>query len=142
MPGAIELVARLNSQGVMVGVATNQSGVARGYFDEDAVRGFHDLMQEQLRPHGAHIDRFEYCPHHPSQGSPPYLTLCNCRKPEAGMLLTLADLFGIEPRDAVVIGDRTSDLEAAKRAGMASMQFAGGDLLEAVLRAGWLDGVT
>jgi D-glycero-D-manno-heptose 1,7-bisphosphate phosphatase len=138
MPGAIELVASLNRQGVKVGVATNQSGVARGYFDEDAVQRFHDLMQDQLEPHKARVDRFEYCPHHPSEGATPYRTQCACRKPEPGMLLSLAGSLGVDPSNALVIGDRPSDLEAAKRAGMAAMHFTGGNLMQAVQQSGWL----
>lgn len=139
-PGAIALVRQLNERGVLVGVATNQSGVARGFFDEPAVKRFHGWMQEQLRQHGAWIDRFEYCPHHPSEGQGTYRQRCACRKPASGMLSALLKQFQVPANRALMVGDRPSDAEAARRAGVAYLRFEGGNLLAAVDAAGWLAG--
>jgi D-glycero-D-manno-heptose 1,7-bisphosphate phosphatase len=129
-PGAIELVAALNRVGVKVGVATNQSGVARGYFDEAAVVGFHNLMQSQLHAAGAHIDAFAYCPHHPTEGQGKYRVTCECRKPRPGMLKHLLEKLEVSAGEALMIGDRATDLESARHAGMRGLLFSGGNLRE------------
>ncbi len=140
-PGAVELVHLLIQRGIKVGVATNQSGVARGYFYEPSVQRFHGWMQDQLRAQGAWIDHFEYCPHHPTDGQVPYLTACECRKPAPGMLRAILERFQVPAARALMVGDRVNDLQAADRAGMASLLFGGGNVLEVVQSAGWLGGI-
>ena len=83
--GAAEAVRLLNEAGYYVLVVTNQSGVARGFFDEAAVKSFHAHMQDGLSAHGAHIDAFYYCPHHPEGTIKPLAVRCRCRKPAPGM---------------------------------------------------------
>lgn len=137
-PGAIDLIRHLNGRGIKVGVATNQSGVARGLFDEAAVQRFHGWMQDQLKTCGAWVDRFEYCPHHPTEGHGPYRMACGCRKPAPGMLTALLAHFEVPASRALMVGDRPTDVEAAERAGVAALRFAGGNLMAAVQAAGWL----
>ncbi|MHB8528572.1 MAG: D-glycero-alpha-D-manno-heptose-1,7-bisphosphate 7-phosphatase [Caulobacteraceae bacterium] len=132
--GAMAAIRRLNRKGVLVIVATNQSGVARGLFDLAAVDAVHERMRADLAIIGAKIDAFYVCPYH-SQAivdafrHPDHPD----RKPNPGMILKALGDWRIEPADALVVGDQESDLEAARRAGVAAVLFAGGDL-DAFLR--------
>src|SRR5262249_43008423 len=76
IPGAIKAIKRLNDAGFLVIVVTNQSGVARGLYHEDDIRMLHQWINEALRPEGAHIDAFYYCPHHPEGTVPGYAKVC------------------------------------------------------------------
>jgi D-glycero-D-manno-heptose 1,7-bisphosphate phosphatase len=140
-PGAIDLIRRLNGCGVRTLMATNQSGVARGYFTELQVRGFHEVMQQQLRARGAHIDSIEYCPHHPTEGHGAYRQECTCRKPKAGMLEKLMADHGLTAETTLMIGDRDVDMGAARAAGIAGLLFKGGNLLDAFVSAGYNHGL-
>ncbi|MDQ0464642.1 D-glycero-D-manno-heptose 1,7-bisphosphate phosphatase [Caulobacter ginsengisoli] len=127
--GAKAAVAALNRAGVLVLVVTNQSGVARGYYGEADVDGFHAAMQEDLAGEGAQIDGFYICPYladapveqyrHPDHPD---------RKPNPGMLVRALQDFAVEPANALMIGDRESDMQAAAAAGVAGHRFHGGDL--------------
>jgi len=127
--GAPEAVRRLNAAGWRVVVVTNQAGVARGFYDEAAVRSFHETMNAALAEQGARIDAFYYCPFHEDAVIEAYRHDDHPdRKPNPGMLLRgLAD-FGVAAADAFMIGDRDSDLRAAERAGVRGYLFEGGDL--------------
>lgn len=131
--GAREAVRRLNAAGWRVVVVTNQSGVARGMFDEAAVETFHALMNAELARVGAHIDAFYYCPYLDDAPVARYRVPDHPdRKPNPGMLLrAIADL-GLDPGASFMVGDRDSDLEAAARAGVRGVKFEGGNLLEAL----------
>lgn len=135
--GAQRALARLGAQGYKLFVVTNQSGVARGYFDEAAVGRVHAAMQAAL-PAEAQIDEFAYCPHHPDGSVAQYVTACECRKPASGMLNRLIARHRIDPGGSFLIGDRASDLAAAAGAGVAGFLFSGGDLDRFVTRL--LDG--
>ncbi len=113
-------------------LVTNQSGVARGYYDEAAIHRLHAHVQERLRAHGAHLDDIRHCPHHPSGTVPAFSQACDCRKPEPGMLLDLAARWPVDMAASQMIGDNASDMEAARRAGVAGTLFEGGDLRQAV----------
>jgi D-glycero-D-manno-heptose 1,7-bisphosphate phosphatase len=128
LPGARECVRAVNDSGRLAFVVTNQSGVARGYYDEDAVIAFHAEMQRQLLAVGAHIDDFAFCPHHPDGTVPRYARPCSCRKPMPGMILTLLDRWPVRRQDSILIGDRPSDLLAAEAAGISGRLYGGGDL--------------
>ena len=110
IPGSLEAVARLNQAGYQVTVATNQSGIARGLFDIDALNAIHQTMAAALRRFGGHIDGIFFCPHGPDAH-------CNCRKPAPGLLLAIAERFGLELDGVPVIGDSLRDLQAARAAG-------------------------
>ena len=127
--GARRAVRRWNDDGVLVIVATNQSGVARGYFDEAAVERLHAAMAADLAADGAHIDAFYVCPFHPEASVEAYRHPGHPdRKPNPGMILRALKDFAIDPTDAVMVGDKASDLEAARRAGVHGVLFPGGDL--------------
>lgn len=126
--GAREAIALLNGLGWRVVVCTNQSGVARGYFDAAAVMEFHEAMQASLAEVGARIDAFYFCPEAADSDHPD-------RKPNPGMLTrAMADL-ALDPRRSFMVGDRDGDLVAAARAGVAGHLYEGGSLLALVERA-------
>jgi D-glycero-D-manno-heptose 1,7-bisphosphate phosphatase len=112
IPGAAEAIAKLNRAGWPVVVVTNQAGVARGYFPESRIAEVHDHLSKLLAGHGARIDRYYYCPHHPTEGVGPYRVACQCRKPHAGMLLQAAVDLGLNPARSWTVGDKVSDLQA------------------------------
>jgi D-glycero-D-manno-heptose 1,7-bisphosphate phosphatase len=120
-PGAGEAVARVNRAGMPVVVVTNQAGVGRGYFPESAVGEVHECIATFLRAHGARIDGFYYCPHHPEAKLAQYRIACECRKPAPGMLLRAARELGVDLARSYMVGDRETDLEAGRRAGAQSI---------------------
>ena len=111
--GAPEAIRLLNTAGYTVIVITNQSGVARGLYDEAAVRGFHAHMQDTLRAQGAQIDAFYFCPHHPEGTVKEFAMRCTCRKPGIGMLEQAAREWPIDPNRSFLIGDKDADVAAA-----------------------------
>jgi len=111
--GAPQAVRLLNEAGYYVFVVTNQSGIARGIYDEASVAAFHAHMQEVLIAQGAHVDAFYYCPHHPEGTVAPFAIDCLCRKPGAGMLEQAAREWPIDRSGSFLIGDRDGDMEAA-----------------------------
>ena len=86
IPGAFEAIRLFNRQGWPVVVVTNQSGVARGYYQESDVQTLHQWMNEELAKQGAHIDSFFYCPHYLQAVKPEYAVACDCRKPQPWMI--------------------------------------------------------
>ena len=133
--GAVEAIRWANSHGFLVIVVTNQSGIARGYYGEDSVRRLHDWMNAELAQHGAHIDAFYYCPHHPEGRVPAYTRVCGCRKPAPGMLLRAITEHDIDPAASLMIGDAARDVMAAKQAGVRGVRYVGGSLADCVREA-------
>ena len=121
IPGAAEAVCRLKAAGFLVIVATNQSGVARGYYPHDAVARLHDHLQAELRRVGAEIDAFYVCPHHPREGLGAYRIDCDCRKGAPGMLLQAARDHGVDLGRSYMVGDKLADIEAGRAAGCAAL---------------------
>jgi D-glycero-D-manno-heptose 1,7-bisphosphate phosphatase len=111
IPGSLAAVARLNSAGYKVAVATNQSGIARGYYDEATLSRMHDKMHGLLAQVGGHVDLIRHCPHGPDDG-------CDCRKPRPGMLRDILEHFSLQPQQALFVGDSLSDGEAARALGI------------------------
>jgi D-glycero-D-manno-heptose 1,7-bisphosphate phosphatase len=128
MPNAAKAIRRLNDAGYFVFFFTNQSGVARGLFTEDDLNSLHDWMCAELATQGAHIDDIRYCPHHPDGSVEGYLEDHHWRKPSPGMIHDLMDHWPVKREGSFVIGDRDSDIEAAKAASLPGFLFAGGDL--------------
>lgn len=106
LPGSIEAIARLSAAGFTVTVATNQSGIARGLFDQDALDAMHTKLTGLVTDAGGHVDRIAVCPHGPDDG-------CDCRKPKPGLLLALGRHYGMSLDGVPVVGDSRRDLEAA-----------------------------
>ena len=107
--GSIEAIVRLNQAGYNVAVATNQSGISRGYFTISTLNAMHQKMYELVQRAGGHIDGVFFCPHSPSD-------LCECRKPEPGLLYEIADRFTVSLDTVFFIGDSFSDIQAARNA--------------------------
>jgi len=121
--GAKDAVKALNDQGYYVFVVTNQAGVARGYYTTEDVETLHRHMSDELRQVGAHIDAYEYCPHHPDGVVDAFRTHSRRRKPEPGMIEDLLLSWPIERDKSFLIGDRETDLQAAKAAGVTAHLF-------------------
>ena len=115
--GADSGIRLLNEHGYRVVVITNQSGVARGLFDESFVRKVHEELARRLSKEKAYVDRWYYCPHHPTEGRDRYRIECNCRKPLPGMIELAARELDIIPEESFVIGDGVRDIELAWRVG-------------------------
>lgn len=117
IPAAFEAVRLINESGMKAVVITNQAGIAKGLFTEAFVRKINGQMQSELLTRGALIDRFYFCPHHPTEGIDPYRKICDCRKPEPGLLHQAAADLDIDLARSYFIGDRYRDIETAHRAG-------------------------
>jgi D-glycero-D-manno-heptose 1,7-bisphosphate phosphatase len=128
MPNAAKAIRRLNEAGYFVFFFTNQSGVARGFFTEDDVKVLHAWMCGELKAQGARIDDVRYCPHHPEGTVAGYLKNHPWRKPAPGMIHDLMQHWPVRREGSFVIGDRASDIEAGRAAGLPAFLFEGGDL--------------
>ena len=110
----------LNENGWLAVVVTNQAGVARGYFSEEMIKSVHEQLQQDLENNGARLDAIYYCAHHPSVGEPPYRLDCDCRKPKPGLIRQAVAELGIDLEKSWMVGDRYSDVELARNAGVHS----------------------
>jgi D,D-heptose 1,7-bisphosphate phosphatase len=117
LDGVIEGLVTLREAGYKLLLVSNQSGVARAYFDEGDVARMHDRLQRMLDRHGAALDGLEYCPHHPEGVLPSYAVECSCRKPAPGMLRQAARKHGVNLSASWMVGDIEADVEAGRRAG-------------------------
>lgn len=135
IPGAKAAVKRVNDAGAVAVIATNQSGIGRGYYAEADMEAFHAEMLAQLAAEGARIDAIYFAPHHEDAAEDRYRVADHPdRKPNPGMLLRALADFAVAPADAVMIGDKPSDMEAALRAGVRGVRYEGGDLEALVVR--------
>jgi D-glycero-D-manno-heptose 1,7-bisphosphate phosphatase len=121
IPGVPAAIRRLKDAGFLVVVVTNQSGVARGYFDETALHALHGHIQQLLADFGTTIDAFYHCPHHPIEGVGEYRVDCDCRKGSPGMLLRAATEYDIDLYRSFMVGDKLADIEAGHAAGCRSI---------------------
>ena len=112
-----DAVRLLNESGFMVIIASNQAGIAHGYYPEEDAVLFNQAMKENLAKEGAYIDAIYYCPHHPEARIEAYRVDCNCRKPKPGMLKRAGKELNIDLKQSFLVGDKLSDIEAGKRAG-------------------------
>jgi D-glycero-D-manno-heptose 1,7-bisphosphate phosphatase len=132
LEGAQHAIRLCNDAGYFVFVVTNQAGVARGYYGEQDVLNLHAWMNGELARQGAHVDAFEYCPHHPDGVEGPYRRACRRRKPEAGMILDVLSHWPIDQQSSFLVGNMQSDLDAAAGAGVKGHLYQGGNLADLV----------
>ena len=137
-PGAIEGLRLLRDAGFALVLITNQSGIARGYFDAARLEQIHDRLKSMLATEGLRLEAIYICPHGPDDG-------CDCRKPAPGMVKNAMRDLGFGPDQAILIGDSDADMGAAAAAGVAGLRVtspgnsaaigAAADFLEASRRA-------
>ena len=106
IPGSIEAIAQLSKAGWTVAVATNQSGIARGYYPTATLDAMHERLRGLVAEQGGEVGLIVHCPHGPDDG-------CDCRKPKPGMLKTIAAHYAVELAGLWFVGDSKGDLEAA-----------------------------
>lgn len=126
MPGALAGLARLHAAGFRLFVVSNQSGVARGYFDERALAVVEGRLRALLAPAGVPLAGMYCCPHHLEGSVVAYATACDCRKPAPGLLLRAAAAHGIDLSRSWLAGDILDDVEAGRRAGCRTILVASG----------------
>jgi len=107
--GSLAAIARLNHAGIRVAIATNQSGIARGLIDIDALHGVHQHLASLLQQAGGYVDMVAFCPHSDANE-------CNCRKPAPGMLYSILERLAVDTVDVVMVGDSLKDVQAAMAA--------------------------
>lgn len=117
-PGCIQALQRWCKAGHNIFIVTNQSGIGRGYYSETDFAKLTNWMLSVFEKHGISITDIAFCPHHPSKALGHYLTECHCRKPAPGMFQQLMNKHNVAPDDAIMVGDKASDLIAAERAGI------------------------
>ncbi len=106
IPGSVAAIARLSQAGWTVAVATNQSGLARGYYDEATLESMHTRLRQLVAEQGGEVGLIVHCPHGPDDG-------CSCRKPLPGMLEQIAAYYGVDLNGLWFVGDSRGDLDAA-----------------------------
>ena len=128
MAGAQEAIRAASDAGYHVFVVTNQSGIARGHYDEAQFSALSDWMTDEIRAAGGTVDDLRYCPFHPEAPLEAYRQVSDWRKPEPGMLLDLRETWEVGPARSLLIGDQPTDLAAAAAVGMEAYRFEGDDL--------------
>jgi D-glycero-D-manno-heptose 1,7-bisphosphate phosphatase len=116
-PWSIDSIRALNRAGVRVVMVTNQSGVARGFFDEAMVAAVHARIAALLAAGGAQIDAYYHCPHHPDGKVPEYARACDCRKPGRALVDRAVEALGVDPARSFTVGDRWLDVALARTVG-------------------------
>jgi D-glycero-D-manno-heptose 1,7-bisphosphate phosphatase len=110
LENSLEAIALLNQHGFRVVVITNQSGLARGLFDEKTLNSIHDKMCKAVSKFGGAIEAIYFCPHQTED-------CCECRKPKAGLLKQFAVDYDVDLKDVCFIGDSLRDIQAAQNGG-------------------------
>ena len=128
--GAGDALRTLKDAGYAIMVASNQSGIARGYFRPEEMRGVARRLERLVRAQGAELEAFCYCPHHPAGCVAEFAVACDCRKPQPGLLLEAAAIAGCAVEHCWMVGDILDDVEAGRRAGMRTVLIANGNETE------------
>jgi len=123
IPGSVKAIREFNKAGYLVVVISNQAGIARGLFSEDAVLRLHNHVNMMLAKHGARIDSYFFCPHHPEYGN---TRQCLCRKPLPGLIHEAQMALGIDLKKSWMIGDKLSDIRAGWASGVRGIMVATG----------------
>jgi D-glycero-D-manno-heptose 1,7-bisphosphate phosphatase len=118
LPGSVAALRALQRAGFYLVVVTNQSGIARGLYSEADYHRFAEHMRERLLADGVRLDAMEYCPHLPDAAVERYRLDCDCRKPRPAMLQRAAQRLKIDLAGSILVGDRLTDVEAGRAAGV------------------------
>jgi D-glycero-D-manno-heptose 1,7-bisphosphate phosphatase len=132
--GSLAAIAALKNAGHTVVVATNQSGIARGLYTDETLQRIHEKMHACLAKHGVTLDGVYYCEHHPDES-------CVCRKPATGMLQQIAVDFSADLSQAVMLGDKLTDIQVAQSMGCPPVLVRSGRGLQTIERGIGLEGV-
>ena len=111
--GIFDLCRRYSEAGYIILIITNQAGIAKGYYNEEDFQSLMEWVVKEFEFNGVKIKKVYHCPHHPD-----FTGFCGCRKPEPGMILKAIEEFSLDRSACVLIGDKESDLEAGRRAGI------------------------
>ena len=114
IPGAGPSLLALSRLGLGLLIATNQSGIGRGYFDQLTLDQVHNRLRSLLEAEDVQLDGIYFCPHLPED-------LCSCRKPETGMLEQAAGQIGLDSSTSFVVGDNQADIELGRRVGATTL---------------------
>ena len=125
LDGIFEIIAHAKRNGYLVFVITNQAGIGRGYFAESDFHLYMQWMLSVFKNKGCVIDGYYYCPHHPIYGLGTYRVECDCRKPKPAQIKRAAEEHSISLEHSVLIGDKYSDLEAGRTAGIRDLFLVG-----------------
>lgn len=119
LPRVAEALRRLQEEGFLLVVVTNQSAINRGLVSAESVDQINARMSQELQREGVHLDAIYYCPHRPDED-------CNCRKPKPGLLVEAVSELGIAPQRSYLIGDALSDIEAGQTVGLVTVLVLSG----------------
>ncbi|MDH4945444.1 D-glycero-beta-D-manno-heptose 1,7-bisphosphate 7-phosphatase [Sulfurimonas sp. C5] len=111
--GIFDLCKHFQHKNYQIIVVTNQSGIARGYYNEKDFEILSKWMIQEFKNHGIEVAEIYFCPHHPKISG-----ACECRKPEPGMILQAAAEYEIDLKNSIIIGDKERDIEAGMNAGL------------------------
>jgi D-glycero-D-manno-heptose 1,7-bisphosphate phosphatase len=112
-PGIFDLCRKYSDAGFLIIVITNQAGIAKGIYTESDFLKLTEWMTGEFRKNGIKISKVYFCPHHPDISGP-----CECRKPKPGMILKAKEEFDLDLLQSVLIGDKETDLQAGRSAGI------------------------
>lgn len=118
VPGIIDVLRSAQDQGYRLIVVTNQSGIARGFFSQEDYAAFEEHMVRRFADHGITFTGIYYCPHHRDGVVREFASDCTCRKPEPGLIIRAAQDHDVDLSRSILIGDKPSDVEAGRAAGV------------------------
>ncbi len=121
-----DILKQLQNKDYLLFIVTNQSGIGRGYFSEEQMHEFHGHMLKQLDQKGIKIQEIAFCPHSPDDK-------CNCRKPSPKLINELCNKYDIDKSQSYMVGDRDSDIEAGKNAGVHTFKVSSENSLQNLL---------
>lgn len=125
IPGIFELVTEAMRREYKTFIVTNQAGIGRGYYTEEDFWTLMNWVTQKFAEAGGPIERVYFCPHHPEHGDGKYRQECTCRKPAPGMLLQAARDYEIDFGESVFLGDKKTDMDAGRAAGVATLLYMG-----------------
>lgn len=117
LPHVIPNLIKLKRAGVLVVVITNQGGIAKGLYAHQTLVQIHQKLKLAIAEHQLFFDEIYYCPHHPEYGK------CLCRKPGSIMIEKALARFGVNPQEALMIGDTQRDVDAAHAVGVKAIKI-------------------